>query len=310
MKNQNFKYILFFVESPLQLLCAYEAIGYFKLKKFQIYIRLSNLSVNDNQIINICKLLFNKYEQNNIKYITIVPNLNFIAILKIILYKILIFKYIFYIDKIAIGNYQSNFFSFLIKWVDTKKVLLLDDGSGSLNVQKLLTKENAFDTFTFFRLEKKYNQNIYINHFHRIKKLVKNKIIHNEIIFIGSKISEVRIISEAEFLLLMQKIVKYFNKKIIYIPHRGESNQKINKLKKIKNIRIMTLNYPIEMIGIYNQNMYNTFVSFFSTALFTLKNIYNIEPIAIKINYNNAKNKDMIEEVYNYYSNEMKIIEL
>jgi len=310
LNNQKFKNILFFVESPLQLLCAYEAIGYFNLKKYQIYIRLSNLPVNDNQIINICKLLFNNYEQNNIRYLTIVPNLNFTSILKILLYKVLLVKYIFNLDKIAIGNFQSNFFSFLIKWIKASKVLLLDDGSGSLNVQKLLTNNNAFDTFTFFKIEKKNNQKIYINNFHRIKKLIKNKIIHNEIIFIGSKISEMKIISESEFLFLMQKISKYFNKKIIYIPHRGESNQKINKIKNIKNIRIMTLNYPIEMIGIYNQIMYNTFVSFFSTALFTLKNIYNIESIAIKFNYNNAKNKNMIDEVYNYYSNEMKVIEL
>jgi hypothetical protein len=308
--NKDIKSILFFVESPLQLLCAYEAIGYFNLTNYKIYIRLSNKSVNDKQILNICSLLFNELEQKNIRYLQIETRISIKSIIKILFSKIILIKYYFIIDKIAIGNFQSSFFSFLIKWINIKKILLLDDGSGSLNVQKLLTNKNAIDTFSFFKLEDKINQKIYLNKFSKIKKLFKNKVFNDELIFIGSKISEVQIISEAKFLLLMKKISKYFKKDIIYIPHRGESKNKLEKINEINNISIMTLNYPIEMIGIYNPAMYKTFISFYSTALFTLKYIYNIESIAIKFNYNNAKNKKSIDEVYNYYINEMKVIEL
>ncbi len=51
------------VESPLQLLNAFEAVKFFNLNEYEYLIRLSGEKVNDKQIINLIKILnLDKYK--------------------------------------------------------------------------------------------------------------------------------------------------------------------------------------------------------------------------------------------------------
>lgn len=71
-----------FVESPLQILNAMEAISYFKIEKYQLVVRLSGLIPADNQLIKTIELL--SLESSSIKFIKVgVPKRTFLELITV-----------------------------------------------------------------------------------------------------------------------------------------------------------------------------------------------------------------------------------
>lgn len=301
---------LFLIESPLQLLNAYEAGSYFNSKNFLYIIRLSNDKVNDEQIIKLIDYFLIKDKS----FITKINSKkkNFMDLAKIFILKF----YIYFIEKkykkVFVGNIESGLFSLLIKDIKKKKIVLLDDGAKSIVTQKKFSDNFNFDFFSFYDLSPFKNQNIYKNNFEELRKKISFKTSKNEVLILGSKLSEISIIDEDYYIELIKKISTYFqDKELIYIPHREENRNKIKRIKKeIQNIKIKNIDYPVEFYGINENKKIKTVVSFYSTALYTMSKIYNCEAVAFKFNYEKSEHKKNIDEVYDFYNKYMNVIDL
>lgn len=302
--------VLFLVESPLQLLCAVEAKLFFNISNEFFIIRLSGNNSNDNQMIK----LVNIFSLNGrVKYIIInSKNRNIQDYLKVIFYKITYYIKFKNYSKIFIGNFESSFFKLITKAVDKKRIILLDDGAKTLSIQNKFSNNYSMDFFSFFNLTPYSNQKIFHNDFSELRKKILNYQFEDKIILLGSKFAEVGLLTEEKYINCIENISNYFkNQGIIYVVHRGENLNKLEKLKKsLPNIIIEELDYPVELYGFNKLKIPKLVVSFHSTALFTMRVIYNCETISFKFNYKSSKHDKDINEVYDFYKKYMKVIEL
>lgn len=301
---------LFFIESPLQLLNAYEAESYFTCKKSFYIVRLSNNKQNDEQIEKLIEYLSIREKCFIIKINS--KNKNIIDLIKILILKIYFFRIKNIFERFFIGNFESGLFSLLTKKLKKEQIILLDDGSKSIVTQKNFTDDFNFDFFSFYDLIPFKNQNIYKNNFEKLRNKISLKTSTNEILILGSKLSEISIIDEDYYIELIKKISTYFqDKELIYIPHREENKNKLERIKKeIPNIKINYIEYPVEFYGINENKKIKTVISFYSTALYTMSKIYDSEAIAVKFNFEKSEHKINIEEVYNFYEKHMKVVDL
>lgn len=301
---------LYIVESPLQVLNAFEAMHVFPANEHTLLVRYSDYSENDKQIKDTLKKL-NLYTLASIKTITI--NGEKKSVFDII--KLLFFRVFFnfkskQFTKIFLGNYGSKFMQFITPF--RSSIILLDDGAGSINVQSEFTPTKFHDWFTLFDLDPFPSQIITPNTYRELHKILPNKFNQNKetVLFIGSKISETGITAEENYLHLIKKIaLRFSDKKIIYVAHRGESDLKLQQLEKISNLKVTLLDYPIELLSIYGDITPSKIVSFYSTALITLSKIYDVETIAFKFDYSLSEHRDAIDRVYDYYAKYISVIE-
>jgi len=296
-----------FVESPLQLLNAYEAMYVFHLKHYKIIIRLSGNADNDKQI----KFLVQYLDIKHIKFLTIKAEKKGVNDY----IKLLFCKYIFLfrkIDKVFIGNFDSGFFRLILNQIPKEKVILLDDGSKTLAVQNQFTNHTFYNFFTLYNIKALENQIVYKNTFQQLsQKLKKLHITEEEILFLGMKLSEAGIMVEEKYIKLVRQIShRYSDKKMIYITHRGESLAKLQKLKEIKNMTIKSYDYPIELLGVFENALPFKVVSFYSTALLTMKYIYKIDVECFSFDYQSSRYRETIDCVYAHYSKNLKVIQL
>lgn len=300
---------LYLIESPFQLLCAFEAIGKFESEENEVWIRYSKKIKNDKQL----KFILNKLQDTEackIKEVTISSvNRNMTDYFKIILCKLYLATNLFKYQKIFIGNFDSKFINAVVSF--NKKVILLDDGAKTINIQSAFTNDKNYDWFTMYDLKPFKNQALYLNRFPKIRKLLSDIITRDDtVLFIGAKLSECGIISDSYNIELISKISeRYSDCKIEYVPHRGDSSEKLSKLNDIPNLEILNIDYPIELWGLYNTSLPELVVSFYSTALISLNKIYKTPAFAFKFNYDKAPNKTAINSIYEYFSKYITVVE-
>lgn len=304
------KKILFFVESPLQLLNAFEANHHFQYEQYQYIIRLSEREETNRQLIKLVSIL--KLNETYIEYHRIrAKNKKIDDYLKFIFFS---FRYIFHtnINKVYIGNYISPFMKIIMKQFSKSKIILLDDGAKTLTIHNSFSETKSYNLYTMYALNP-YKEQTITQHNYEATQSLLNKQTKNQskILFLGSSLSEMHIISKKYYRSLIQQIAKkYYDKTIIYIPHRVESREKLEQLKLYENIEIKRISYPVELYGLNEEDIPYKISSFYSTALFTMKKIYKIEVESFKFDYSNYENKEDIDKVYDYYKDEMSIIDL
>ena len=299
---------LLFVESPLQLLNAYEAIYQFNLVNYEVIIRLSNEEINDKQI----RYLVDFLNIENVEFVTINSRQKtLVDYMNLLIYK---YKYKFSkkIEKIFIGNFDSRFFKLVMQQFKRNQIILLDDGSKTLDIQKQFSENYFYNLFTIYDITSIENQLIIKNEYTKLRtKLKKLNICKDKILFLGAKLSEIGIIDEHKYIKLLQKISdKHKEKKIIYVIHRGESKNKLQKIGDIKNITIKSYDFPIELLGLFEKSIPYKVVSFYSTAILTMKYLYRIEAECYSFDYSPSQYKESIDIVYDYYSRFIKVIDL
>ena len=303
---------LFLVEAPFQLLSAYEAIGDYEIKEYIIVVRLSNTVNNDLQLRKLVDTLFKNDKQ--VKYISLsAKNKSLFEYLKA-LYNIIYFGiYQIKFTKIFFGNLESGFLSKIIKLTKHNKIILLDDGIKTITFQNRFSENKFYNLYTMMD-DLKYisKQKIVINKFNRLNKLLKEINYTDDVMLIGSKLSEAGIIEESYYIKLIKEISQqHEEKKINYIQHRGENEEKLFKIAQINNIEVVQLVYPLEFYPLYRASLPKTIVSFYSAALVSMGKLYSGSTmIAYKFNFTNYKQEDNIEESYKYLDKHMKVIDL
>lgn len=304
---------LFVVASPLQIINANEAINYFSLINNVFVVIYNSNDIHNIQIDNILK---------NIKtdeVIKIKPSRNgkFFEYVKIIRYlKKYIYNYLFIgdmgsINRVIIPNLKKD------------KVFLIDDGIGTIdyynnflknsNINKYkfsilrflllgfkINIKDSINLFTYFDFNKNNNIEIVKNNLTCLKNRLNsssNNFYDDDIFFLGQPFDACKKLEEYKDDLYT--LYKNKNKKIIYIPHRYEPKEQTELIKNLEYVEFLKLNEPVEMFFI-NNNIYPKYVvSHITTALITLKMIYN----SSKIEYIKLEKNIVNQEIYNHILN-------
>jgi hypothetical protein len=299
---------LFLVESPFQLLSAFEATDFYNLSDLRIYIRLSGDINNDQELSSLSQVLFPK--SSKIKQFRIENksrSLNNIMSMAYywVYFLIIQFKY----DYIFLGNFDSRFLNFFSRIVKTSKIILLDDGIKNIIIQARFSDSFHFNLFTMLsELTPHDGQRIDYNTFEKAKKCFGSNqskiLLTNKVIFVGSKMSEIGVMSEDAYIDAIKQILsKYNHCEVIYIAHRGESTQKLAKLQyEIDFLNIQYLGYPLELYFLQETILPKTILSFYSAALIGLKHICSECQIeSYLFNHLDSRYESVIQLCYAYF---------
>lgn len=280
---------LFIVKTPLQVINSIEAIDYFKLTNNILIVVNDQKNKNALQMNNIIKY----YNWDNIIYIN--NKMSYFSYLKTIkeLQKAT-YNYIFFA---RFGSIQRLILSNTIK----NKVYYFDDGTETITMyNEFLTKNeiNKFDNrqfarlrfvlaglninikdtinlFTYFDLKPFDESEVVLNKLKYFReKYLKSSTELNSIYLLGQPLYEKKLVSEKTYFDYIKRIKSTSDKKVIYIPHKGESD--VSKVLSLidDTFEVKHIDIPIELYFLENKIKPTHIVSFFTTAFFTLKLFY------------------------------------
>lgn len=281
---------IFLVGTPLQLLNAIEAIHHFELKNNVLILIHRSMEANRVQMQSIVSM----HAWSEIIEIPYRSGSNLFSYIKIIRYlSYFTYNYMFVaklesIQKIFIANIKKN------------KVFLLDDGALTISIYENQIKPNkinkysfkeirffllglkikvhdAINLFTYFNLEATEQTSVVKNclNFLKTSYLAASSVDSERIYFLGQP--SFKHICDIEYIDGVMNLTSWFDKKIVYIPHRGESSERLKSLIERNNslVEILNINMPIELYFLENKIYPMHIVSYYSTALVTLKILYD-----------------------------------
>ncbi len=261
------------VESPLQLLCLQEAVRFFGIADWAVFIRYSDMNrVQIQKVLDIfpdlkphvlCSVYIGGAKKALFDYLKILGVYSFFFLMAR------------RFSHILIGDYFSPFFKPIYRLFDKKKQCLIDDGTSSIVIQHFFSDLTAVDFFTFFEFAPFKHQTLYPNRFSYLKQRFSHITYTDEsILYLGA---EPGLKNPDDYFNLFQHIVdQYSDKSVVYIPHRQESPEKLALIvEKFPKVRVQKLDYPVELFGLFNDSIPTQIVSFMSTALLTLSVIYD-----------------------------------
>ena len=273
---------LAYIESPLQFLCALE----YEKHDIEFVIRKNKINKNNEQIIKIIELFDKK---NTIKYRN---NSSFLVHFNLFLRLLLLsLQY----DRILIGDERSGVFKLLHFFVNKKKFVLLDDGIATIHPRY----PNQFSRFTCFAdtPSSKRNQFFVVKEFLRRNQ---KKGSHDGLcVIIGTDHIESRLVSFNEYMVfLKQAILDAGLKPVIYLAHRFDTEEKLEKIVKLTGVKIFQNRLPVELIQYELSSNVTEFRGFISSALFTLPLIYQDASFCAYKLVNLASDDYEVERIY------------
>ena len=299
------------VESPLQLLCAIEAINYFKVANPIYYVRLSSQGRNDEQILNVIELL---NLRKNVRFVevSVLKQRNMGSISRILLSALKIILSGRHADYVLLGSYDSKFIKFFKPFINKRKIKYVDDGAKTLILLGKESNKRTLDFYTFYNIPNTCGLKIYHNDFSYLKGLISAYPVELRTIFLGAPLYEDGFLDFDENINLFKKIFQYYGEKtILYVSHRREDKGKLAAIEAINpNIETVCLDYPIELYGLYEKKTPLKIASFHSTALITMRNIYGANAIAFRFQCLNSKKNAQLEQVFSFYSLEIKVLDM
>ncbi|SHM60944.1 hypothetical protein [Gracilibacillus kekensis] len=327
---------VFIVESPLQLLNAMEAKQYFQLPTETCTLLLNN-GENPNSMKQMLNLTDNSEWYNVEKVGFGSGKISWLT--RIFGMKRQIRSYE-KIDKIFIGDFRSDAIQCFINSFLQSDLFVLDDGTATLKIYNNLTNPNRVKKitglkaffknlmrkllgigniskkmskremtfFTSYNLEPMKNIRIIKNNYTFLKKQQENKSKVDNLFFLGSPLTEKRIIkTRQEYLNLLKKVLQHYDstKEFFYVPHRTENDDFLYEIENL-GFRILKLDIPIEFYLVKSYEIPNHVSSFYSTALGNLKSLFDdtveIDSFMIDESILNTNNREEIKKIYDYYS--------
>lgn len=307
---------LFVLRSPLQIINAVEAINYFKLKN------------------NILVLIYNRLDSNTKQMKSLLETVKFDKVIHVEeAFRSKYFKYVKLIKDLKQQEYNYIFvgelgisYKTIIANTEKKKVFLLDDGTATIEYYNKFIRHDKYNKynfreirflfsglkfkvkdkinlFTYFDLEPVHGIDVIRNDLSYLKSnyMKEAKRDDNVIYFIGQPVDGFMDIGF--YRDSIEELIKRFNKRIIYVPHRSEGQEQQDTLSLIYSdlFTIKKPDMPLELYFLEN-NIYPThIISYLSTALITLSIIYeNCKVDFIKIPKSSI-NKKRIERIENCY---------
>ncbi|MCW8896092.1 polysialyltransferase family glycosyltransferase [Sulfurimonas sp.] len=318
MKN-NLKN-LFILRSPLQIINALDAIEHFNLEN-NIVVPVYNRSDSNTQQMK--KLLsLGKWEQ----IIHIEES-----------FKSKFFRYVKIIRALKKHNYKNIFigelgifYKIVVANTKKEKVFLLDDGTVTMkyynkfiihdkynkyNFRELrflfaglkIKVRDKVNLYTYFDLKPVHGIEVVKNNLNYLKRkyLKDAKKDTSVIYFIGQPLDDVNVIDVQMYKKVLENIIKMYQKKIVYIPHRSESEKLKQTIASIDNplFEVNNLNKSIEMYLLEEKIYPMHIMSFSSTALTTLGMVYEDSQINVIKIPENSNNKEYFDNFLREYYN-------
>ncbi|MDD5156440.1 polysialyltransferase family glycosyltransferase [Sulfurimonas sp.] len=300
-------YNLFIVRSPLQLMNAIEAKEHFSTKHNILLIMhdstINPISTNSTQMQLVSKLsMFDEeidfYYPNKSKFSKLSSQAKLIKKLQQKNY-----------EHIFTGDY-GTINQLIIANLKTISTYLLDDGTMTMTTHanklhpnhkssweqkiKLLrykifglntNQNNPVNLFTNYHIIPHGHEKIITNNYSYFKKTYTEKAFKDERIYLlGQSFTSGKTMTDIKYVNYIKKIIDYYKKEIIYIPHRAEIISDRLKALTSDQFTIQKNEGPIEIVFL-SRNIYPMHVvSFYSSALFNLEKIFETTTIdAIKI---------------------------
>jgi hypothetical protein len=274
---------IYFLESPFQILCAVEhslsSVDSTVCNSSLSYIRLNKLSRNNLQL----KAMENELLMGKAKYLS---NKRFFSFLRFFILIFLNKNSFMKSTTWVVGDYGSKF-ARLIRLLRSlgfiKNIVYLDDGVATLLYVKrgFLKNERVFSMFSHIEFGCKELSH---NSFENIRQNKFLSSVKSVSAFIGQKLSLAGFCTDDDYYKILTQFFN-MNPEIewLYIPHRGESDNAINKISKLPNVSLMKLEYCVEYYFLREMIHPIRVASFISSALLTLKTIFpNSECISIQ----------------------------
>lgn len=263
---------LYIVETPLQLLCAFEAIQRNSLGNYVLILRYSGVGHNDEQMYNIALLLKLDFVILNIRLGNVVRD-TFKQSFKII--HLLSSSY----KNIYIGSYFSRWQMSFYRGVRCNNTYLLDDGMATFLAQKKMAKsKRVYDLFTYLEVDAIKSQKIHKHNFVNLRKRYQLGEPTGQNIFVGQILVEMEFLTLKQYKNLVSEVAKSCDE-LIYIPHRSVTKSTLDEITTIKNVSILKPDSCIEVFllenNIYPQRVYSSI----SSALVTLSEIFVLSKV-------------------------------
>ncbi len=139
--------------------------------------------------------------------------------------------------------------------------------------------------FSLYNLQKN-NIDSYVKHnFLNLKKIFTDLKKKDLVLFLGSSMPAVGVITEKDYLELIEKIVKIHGK-IVYYTHRKEAEGTIKNISLFDNVKVIKRNYPVELFLLSEGEYPSTIVSFYSAGLINLANLLPTDINIISYQFN------------------------
>ena len=311
---------LYFVQSPLQLTSAQKARDNFDANNSVIFLHVQNkVDNNYRQMINGLDGNWGEvhWTHNRLSYLN--PFFFFAFLLRIRL------EYRGNIERFFYGEFRNCNYAIYESIIEPNESILLDDGSVTIGIQKnyiqekrcifeikdfkskcfrtTLMKNRTPNLFSFFDLNH-YLLPSQINYYKSIK--VRPISIVDSFYFVGSKLSEAGFMSQKNELSILKSIFDHSQcDDFYYIPHRGESKEKLVKVESI-GYKIKDLNQPLESFYDTTLEMPKKMISYYSTALYTCHLNFGSQVSLVAVDVRkfltSKVSKINVDTVYDYYS--------
>lgn len=261
--------VLILVETPFQLLCAYEYLCK-NPARISLYVRNSGVGSNDQQMSAMIRDLKLQIK----KEFLVRPGNKMDYLLSVLAF---LFSGLHCYDKVVLGSFFSGFQKVLSSVVLKKEIVLLDDGVATLLADKLISEQGGeYSVFSIFDLNKRNYINCEVNRFDLIATEYKCK--ENDeyaVFFIGQKLVDIGAVDMAAYVRVLESAVKEAHGAVVhYIPHRTESSECLEVVTAVRGLHLLKADVAVEYFMLRNQWQPQKIYSVNSTALFTLASLF------------------------------------
>lgn len=277
------------VETPLQLLCAYEYLSSKELRE-PIYLRLSK-ERNDRQMFAVTARL-------GINVIRVHTSFKPNYIFNNILFLYAMVKALLKKEHIVIGTISSGFLRITTRFFNKKTVVLLDDGIATLLEEK---KDLNFERYSMFETSRPTTEK---NRFAALRSHYKNtSVLGDEVYFIGQKLVEVGIMKEDVYVDMIRSVAKD-QTRINYISHRGESHGKLSNIRSIAGVSVSDLDLPVELYLLEKEKSPRSIYTHSSTTAITTSILFPRTEVFIVNGFSIDESRfPHAKEYYDYINN-------
>jgi hypothetical protein len=257
---------LLVVESPFQLLCAFEIISRYRVD-YVLVLRMSGVGRNDEQLRLTAKIL-------RLSYVEVVARVGMLKrdLLRAWLRLMPLLRHRY--AHLFLGSYYSGFMRALRRILRSGRTWILDDGLATLRAQAdMLRIGQADDLATFLELNALPGQAILHHRLESVAALGSTKYV-DKAMFLGQPFIEHGIVSKNEYNQIVRRCSEATEAPLIYVPHRSESTKRISELQQSLGLDI---HYPpmcIELDLVRNGEIPRRVFTVMSTAGFTIARMF------------------------------------
>jgi hypothetical protein len=238
------------------------------------------------------------------------------------------------VENLFLGNYVRIYMRHFANMVRPRRLCLLDDGTVTLTIhalreqmhtgcgtysldaplfrKRLVTRllgyrgrqAESLTYFTTYDLAMSNSDRIIRNEYRYFRQKAMSAAHSDEVFFLGmTMISEG--CTDELYLECLEKVVRYFaGEKFVYVPHKCEPPERVERLRKALGLTIRRFDVPIEYQLCISGPLPKVLASFFSSALENCRVIFepHLDIKSFRIDPKLFPLKpDFVRRVYNYY---------